>query len=88
MSVKIAVIYYSATGTVHELAKQIAAGAEAEGAEVRFRRVKELAPAEAIATNEGWQKHVDEVHPTVEVWCVDRQPWVALPGMVASLDRE
>ena len=26
--------------------------------------------------------------PTLEAWCVDRQPWVALPGMEVSLDRE
>ncbi len=72
---KIAVIYYSATGTVHELAQQIAAGAEAEGAEVRLRRVKELAPAEAIASNEGWQKHVEEVHPTVPEATNDDLVW-------------
>lgn len=72
---KIAVIYYSSTGTVHELASQIAAGAEAEGAEVRLRRVKELAPAEAIATNEGWQKHVDEVHPNVPEATNDDLTW-------------
>lgn len=28
------------------------------------------------------------VKPTVQVWCVDRQPWVDLPGMAVSLDRE
>lgn len=72
---KIAVIYYSATGTVHEIAKEIAAGAEAAGAEVRLRRVQELAPAEAIATNEGWQQHVNEVHPTVEVATLDDLEW-------------
>ena len=29
-----------------------------------------------------------DVQPTVEAWCIDRQPWVALPGMAASLERE
>ncbi|MBJ7470673.1 MAG: NAD(P)H:quinone oxidoreductase [Solirubrobacteraceae bacterium] len=72
---KIAVIYYSATGTVHELATQIAAGAEAEGAEVRLRRVKELAPAEAIASNAGWQQHVEEVHPKVAEASIDDLEW-------------
>ena len=72
---KIAVIYYSATGTVHELAKEIAAGAEAAGAEVRLRRVQELAPPEAIASNQGWQQHVDEVHPSVEVATLDDLEW-------------
>lgn len=72
---KIAVIYYSATGTVHKLATEIAAGAEAAGAEVRLRRVEELAPAEAIASNKGWQQHVDEVHPQVEVATLEDLEW-------------
>lgn len=28
------------------------------------------------------------VQPTIEAWCVDRQPWVSLPGMAVSMDRE
>jgi NAD(P)H dehydrogenase (quinone) len=39
MTVKVAVIYYSATGTVRALAEAVAAGAAAAGAEVRLRRV-------------------------------------------------
>ena len=57
MSPKIAVIYYSATGTVHELAESVVEGARKEGAEVRLLRVSELAPAEAIASNEAWLAH-------------------------------
>lgn len=72
---KIAVIYYSATGTVHKIATEIAKGAEDAGAEVRFRRVPELAPAEAIASNEGWQQHVDEVNPTVAEATIDDLDW-------------
>jgi hypothetical protein len=45
---KVAVIYYSATGNVHALAEGVADGAAEAGAEVRLRRVTELAPAEAI----------------------------------------
>ena len=52
-AVKVAVIYYSATGSVHTLAAR-AAAAEKNGAEVRLVRVAELAPAEAIASNEAW----------------------------------
>jgi NAD(P)H:quinone oxidoreductase type IV len=55
----VAVIYYSATGTVHELAESIAAGARDAGAEVRLRKVTELAPAIAIASNPAWQAHAD-----------------------------
>ena len=55
--VKVAVIYYSATGGVHTLAEAVARGAEEAGAEVRLRQVHELAPAEAIASNQGWAAH-------------------------------
>lgn len=57
MSPKIAVIYYSSTGTVHELAESVAEGARKEGAEVRLLRVSELAPEEAIASNDAWSAH-------------------------------
>lgn len=54
---KIAIIYYSATGTTHKLARAIEEGATQAGAEVRLLKVKELAPEEAIASNEGWSAH-------------------------------
>jgi NAD(P)H dehydrogenase (quinone) len=54
---KIAVIYYSATGNAYNLALAVAGGATAAGAEVRVRKVRELAPEEAIASNKGWGEH-------------------------------
>jgi NAD(P)H dehydrogenase (quinone) len=57
MAVKVAIIYYSATGTTYALARAIEEGAKAAGAEVRFRKVHELAPEEAIKSNEGWAAH-------------------------------
>ena len=48
MTVKVAVIYYSATGAVHALAQAVAEGAASAGAEARLRRVAELAPDSAI----------------------------------------
>ena len=54
---KVAIIYYSATGSVYALAKAAAEAAEKAGAEVRLRKVHELAPKEAIESNEGWSKH-------------------------------
>jgi NAD(P)H dehydrogenase (quinone) len=57
MSVKVAVIYYSATGTTYEMARAVEAGAKEAGAEVRFRKVRETALEEAIKSNEGWVKH-------------------------------
>jgi NAD(P)H dehydrogenase (quinone) len=60
MSLKVAVIYYSATGNVHALAQAVAEGAEQEGSEARLLRVAELAPAEAINANPAWRTHAEE----------------------------
>ncbi|SDY88932.1 NAD(P)H dehydrogenase (quinone) [Micromonospora pattaloongensis] len=58
--VKLSVIYYSATGTVHAMAQRLAAaGTDKAGAEVRLRQVPELAPDEAIASNAAWSQHYD-----------------------------
>jgi NAD(P)H dehydrogenase (quinone) len=65
-NVRVAVIYYSATGSVYALAEAAAKAAEAEGAEVRLRKVHELAPAEAIATNEGWGAHTEATQNIAE----------------------
>jgi NAD(P)H dehydrogenase (quinone) len=64
--VNVAVIYYSATGTVFALAKAAASAAEKAGAQVRLRKVRELAPAEAIASNEGWAAHAAATQHIVE----------------------
>lgn len=58
-SPKIAVIYYSASGTVYELAQSIVTGAEEAGAEVRLRKVAELMPEPVIATRPPWQAHAE-----------------------------
>jgi NAD(P)H dehydrogenase (quinone) len=59
MPVKIAVIYYSSTGSVHALARAVADGAKAVGAEVRLKRVAELASQEAIDRNPRWRQYLD-----------------------------
>ena len=56
-AVKLAVIYYSSTGTNHAIAQEIAEAAEKAGAEVRLRRVAELAPRAAIESNPAWAAH-------------------------------
>ncbi|MDI3269137.1 MAG: hypothetical protein QJR00_00345 [Bacillota bacterium] len=45
--IKLAILYYSATGTIYALATHAAKVAEEEGTEVRLRLVRELAPPEA-----------------------------------------
>jgi len=58
-NVKLAVVYYSSTGTIHGMAERIAQAGEKAGAEVRLRQVAELAPEEAIASNAAWSQHFD-----------------------------
>jgi NAD(P)H dehydrogenase (quinone) len=57
MPTRIAVVYYSATGNLFMLASAIAEGAASEGAEVRLRKVRELADEEVIAANPRWFAH-------------------------------
>lgn len=57
MSVKVAVIYYSATGNVYGLARAVEEGAKEAGAKVRLRKADEIAPAAAIESNPAWHKH-------------------------------
>ncbi len=64
--VNVAIVYYSATGSVYALAKAAEAAAAAAGAEVRLLKVHELAPQEAISSNEGWSKHALETQDVPE----------------------
>jgi len=52
--VKVTVVYYSATGHVADIAREIADTAEKAGAEVRLRRAAELAPQEVVASQPAW----------------------------------
>ena len=75
MSIHVLVVYYSATGSVHRLAEAVADGATAAGADVRLRRVAELAPPEAIASNEQWARHRQDTDPLVEVATLADLEW-------------
>ncbi|MEU8248797.1 NAD(P)H:quinone oxidoreductase [Nonomuraea sp. NPDC048916] len=64
--VNVAIIYYSATGTVHALAQAAAEGAEKAGAHVRLRKVAETAPPEAISANPAWAQHLQDTADVAE----------------------
>lgn len=66
MAVKLAIIYYSSTGGTYQLARALEEGAREAGAEVRLRRARELAPEEAIASNEAWARHRDATRDVPE----------------------
>jgi NAD(P)H dehydrogenase (quinone) len=65
-TVNVAIIYYSGTGTVHALARAAAEGAEKAGAQVRLRKVPELATPAAIEANPAWSRHVRETADVAE----------------------
>ena len=75
MAARLAVIYYSATGSVHALANAVAAGAVDAGAEVRVRRVRELAGEDAIDSDPAWRCFVDATKYAVTEAAVDDLVW-------------
>ncbi|MEU1885988.1 NAD(P)H:quinone oxidoreductase [Micromonospora rifamycinica] len=55
--INLAVVYYSATGAGTEIAGEMSRAATEAGAEVRVRKVAELAPPAAIEANPAWAAH-------------------------------
>lgn len=72
---KVAVIYYSSTGTVHAIAGAVAEGAHQAGAQVKLARVAENAPRQAVEANEAWRQHLDEIAPSVPEATLDDLEW-------------
>ncbi|BAB04729.1 BH1010 [Halalkalibacterium halodurans C-125] len=56
---KLAIIYYSSTGTNYQLAQWAEEAAKEAGAEVKVLKVAETAPDAAIDSNPAWRAHVD-----------------------------
>lgn len=57
--VKLSILYYSATGTITEIARTMADEAEKADADVRLRKVAELAPDAVIDSQPAWRANVD-----------------------------
>jgi hypothetical protein len=47
-----------------------------------------IEPAGLIAVKAGTLDDKSAVAPNVEAWCEHKQPWVDLPGIAVSMDRE
>jgi flavodoxin len=77
MATRVAVIYYSATGNVHEIADAIGEGARDEGADVRVRRVAEIAPEAVIRENDDWHAHHEATKGSVTEATLDDLEWAA-----------
>ncbi|MEU8326422.1 NAD(P)H:quinone oxidoreductase [Nonomuraea sp. NPDC048881] len=65
-NVNVAIIYYSATGTLHALAQAAAKGAQEAGAHVRLRRVAETAPPQAVNSKATWAQHLRDTADVAE----------------------
>lgn len=67
-NVKLAVIYYSSTGTNYQLAQWAAqAGKDAGTSEVKILKFAETAPKEAIEQNQDWKAHLEATKDVPEV---------------------
>jgi len=63
---RLAIIYYSLTGTNYKIAQVMMNAAEQAGAEVRLRKVGELAPDSAIDQNPAWRAYHDATRHIAE----------------------
>ncbi|NMC55283.1 MAG: NAD(P)H:quinone oxidoreductase [Chloroflexi bacterium] len=73
-TVKLSIIYYSSTGTNYQMALAAKQAAEDTGAEVRLRKVQELAPQAAIDSNPAWKQYVEE-SKDIQVAGLDDLDW-------------
>ncbi|MBN8233614.1 NAD(P)H:quinone oxidoreductase type IV [Halobacillus kuroshimensis] len=73
--VKLAIIYYSSTGTNYKMAKWAEEEAQKTDAEVKLIRVPELAPMEAIEQNPAWKDHYLATKDVVPEATVDDLDW-------------
>ncbi|MGK5632022.1 flavodoxin family protein [Streptomyces sp. URMC 123] len=73
---KVAIVYYSCTGYVHQLAAAAAAAAEKAGAEVRLRRIADEVPDRAVTEElaidrQGWAEHAASTADVPEATLAD-----------------
>lgn len=66
-NVKLAVIYYSSTGTNYQLSKWAEEAGKEAGAEVKLLKIPETAPQAAIDSNPAWKAHAEETTAVPEV---------------------
>jgi NAD(P)H dehydrogenase (quinone) len=62
----ILIAFYSRNGSTEALAKAIAEGAEAQGAEVRLRRAREIVSRDVMSHAPGWAENADRMNAAYE----------------------
>ncbi len=63
---KVLIAFYSRSGSTESLAKTIAEGAEAAGAEVRLRRARDFVSEQIIASVPGWKENRERMEREYE----------------------
>ncbi len=72
---KILIAFYSRNGSTEALARAIAEGAEAEGAETRLRRAREFVGPEVMAQAPGWAENAARMNAIYDAPTPDDADW-------------
>jgi NAD(P)H dehydrogenase (quinone) len=72
---KILIAFYSRNGSTEALAKAVAEGAAAEGAEIRLRRAREFVGADIMAQAPGWVENAARMNALYEAPTPDDAEW-------------
>ena len=75
MATNVLIAFYSRSGVTEALAKAIAEGAKAEGAEVRLRRAREFVGPEVMALAPGWAEGAADMNARYEAPSADDALW-------------
>jgi NAD(P)H dehydrogenase (quinone) len=72
---KILIAFYSRNGSTEALARAVADGAEAAGAEIRLRRAREFVGPEVMAQAPGWAENAARMNAAYEAPTADDADW-------------
>jgi NAD(P)H dehydrogenase (quinone) len=72
---KILIAFYSRSGSTEALAKAVAEGAAAEGAEIRLRRAREFVGADIMAQAPGWAESAARMNALYEAPTAEDADW-------------
>jgi NAD(P)H dehydrogenase (quinone) len=75
MATKILIAFYSRGGSTEALARAVAEGAQAEGAEVRLRRAREFVGPEVMAQAPGWAESAARMNEAYEAPTPEDADW-------------
>ena len=75
MATKVLIAFYSRNGSTEALARAVADGALAAGAEVRLRRARDFVGPDVMAQVPGWTENSARMHAAYEAPTADDADW-------------